>query len=48
LLLKKVKENNCEIKLKSDVKKINKQDDIYEVKLENKIKYKAKNIIVST
>lgn len=48
LLLKKVKENNCDIRLNSDVKKINKQDDIYEVKLENKVKYKAKNIIVST
>jgi hypothetical protein len=73
LLLKKVKENNCDIRLNSDVKKIiplsqpfpqrekgveqnvvfsvpggEIERGIYEIELENKIKYKTKNIIIST
>jgi predicted flavoprotein YhiN len=48
LLIKKVKENNCEIKVDSNVKEIKKINNIYEIKLDNKLKYKAKNIIIST
>lgn len=48
LLLKKVKENNCELKINSEVKKIKKQWELYEIELDNKLKYKSKNIVVSS
>jgi predicted flavoprotein YhiN len=48
LFLKKIRSNNCEIKLGSEVYKILKNDEWYEIILKNKQKYLAKNIIIST
>ena len=48
LLVKKLKDNNCDLRINSDVKKIKKQENIYEIELENWIKYKAKNVIISS
>lgn len=55
LFLWKLKGNNCEIKLNSEVKKIRKKNDLYELILENNLKYlgaprgyKTKNIIISS
>lgn len=48
LFLRKIRNNNCELKLKSEVLKIDKVDDIFEIELVNKTIYKAKNIIVSS
>jgi predicted flavoprotein YhiN len=48
LLIKKSKENKCEIKCNSDVKKIEKIENIFEIILENWVKYESKNVIVSS
>ncbi len=60
LLLKKVRENNCEIRGNCDVKKIlpppnplltkerEQKGEVFEIQTENKQKFLAKNVIVST
>jgi len=48
LLIKKAKQNNCEIKCNSDVKKINKVWEIFFIETEKWEKYQTKNVIVSS
>jgi len=48
LFLDKIRENNCKIKLNSEVTKIDKKENKYEIILKNWEKYLAKNIIIST
>jgi len=48
LLLRKARENKCEIKCNSDVKKINKVWEIFFIETEDKKKYQARNVIVSS
>ena len=48
ILVKKAKENNSEIKCNNDVKNINKNKDIFEIKTDHNKKYYAKNVIISS
>jgi len=48
LLIRKVKENKCEIRTNSDVKRINKIWEIFFIETEYWKKYECKNVIVST
>jgi len=48
LLVKKVRENKCEIKWNCDVKSIKKLDKLFEIQTKDKQKFLAKNVIVST
>ena len=48
LLVKKARENNCEIRCNSDVKKINKVWEIFFIETEEWKKYQSKNVIVSS
>lgn len=47
-LLKNIKKNNCDLKLNSNVKKIIKKNDIFEIFLESGEKYFSKNVIISS
>ena len=48
LLVRKSKENKCEIRCNSDVKKINKMWEIFFIETEGGQKYQSKNVIVSS
>jgi len=47
VLLRECRKNNFEIRLNSDVKRVNKMDWLYEIITESWLKYKTKNVIVS-
>ncbi len=49
VLLREVKKNNCDLRMRSDVKKISILKNIwYEIILENWDKYQSKNVVIST
>ena len=48
LLIKKARQNNCEIKCNTNVKNINKVWEIFFIETEDKQKFRAKNVIISS
>lgn len=47
-LINESKKNNCEIRVNSEVEKIDKDNDIYEIITKSWLKYKSKNVIISS